>query len=90
MDLKGEPWEPLAALTAITVEDFESFYATKVEIVDGYHRYGAIVIFQNNPRALLAPELDIDWEAMALLYPNWIKVDRHKKVICAVPDERSM
>ena len=89
MKAEGEDWDSMVAASGVTSEDFRAFYFIKVEIIDGYHRYGAVQIIKNNPHALLVPELDIDWAAMADIYPTWIKIDRNKKVIFSErPDPR--
>jgi hypothetical protein len=53
----------MVAASGVTAEDFNDFFSTKVELIDGYHRYGAVQIIKNNPHALLVPGLDIDWVA---------------------------
>ena len=89
MDPNGDPLEAVGLHFGVTENDFVAFYESFVFILDGYHRFGAVNLFLTNPRALLAPELDIDWESMALLYPDWIKLDRLKKVTFAdQPDEK--
>ena len=89
MDSNGDPCEAVGLHFGVSETDFVAFYESFVFILDGYHRFGAVNLFLTNPRALLAPELDIDWESMALLYPDWSKLDRLKKVtFAAKPDEK--
>ena len=88
-DGANDEWEATAKQFGVEEEIFEAFFKIKVEIVDGYHRIGTVEIILRNPRALLHPELNIDWPALSQVYPSWIKVDRNKKVtFAATPDPR--
>ena len=44
----------------------------QVDLVDGYHRTGAIDILKNRPHLLLNPDLEIDWEIIESMYPKWV------------------
>lgn len=48
----------------------------RVEIIDGYHRFGALMMLINNPYELVEKSMDVDWAAAALRYPEWVKLDR--------------
>ena len=63
-------------LCKVTLEDLEEAKECKLEIIDGYHRYGALMIIRHNPQHLLTRDIGIDWAQMAAMYPSWIRMDR--------------
>jgi hypothetical protein len=60
----------------VTEHDLEEAKGCQLEIIDGYHRYGALMIIRHNPQLLLKRDIGIDWRQMAAIYPTWITVDR--------------
>jgi hypothetical protein len=60
----------------VTEKDLEEAMECQLEIIDGYHRFGALMIIRNNPQLLLSRDIGIDWHQMAKLYPTWITIDR--------------
>lgn len=61
----------------VTAEQLNGVVHLVVEIVDGYHRYGALMLLLNSPYELVERNMDVDWEAVALRYPDWVKLDRY-------------
>ena len=64
-------------LCKVTKQDLEEAMGCKFEIIDGYHRYGALKLIRCNPERLLTRDIGIDWHQMAEMYPTWIKIDRY-------------
>jgi hypothetical protein len=60
----------------ITNEQENDLANLQVEIVDGYHRFGALMLLSNNPYELVERKMDVDWAAVSLRYPDWAKADR--------------
>jgi hypothetical protein len=60
----------------VTLQDLEEAKGCQLEIIDGYHRYGALMIIRHNPQLLLKRDIGIDWKQLSKLYPSWISVDR--------------
>ena len=67
----GVDWSPeMFGITAADVAEVEN--NLQVDLVDGYHRTGAIDILKNRPHLLLNPDLEIDWEIIESMYPKWV------------------
>lgn len=66
----------LYTLFGTTAEEVAQAHSLTVEILDGYHRYGALMVLLNSPNDLLASHLQIDWESVARRFPDWVKIDR--------------
>lgn len=64
-------------LCKVTVQDLEESKKCQVEIIDGYHRYGALMLIRQSPERLLSKEIAINWKEMAAIYPSWITMDRY-------------
>jgi hypothetical protein len=60
----------------ISETDLEDAKECQLEIIDGYHRYGALNIIRYSPQQLLTRDIGIDWRNMAAMYPSWITLDR--------------
>lgn len=60
----------------VSEKDLEEARECRLEIIDGYHRYGALMIIRHNPERLLTKDIGIDWKQMAERYPTWITMDR--------------
>jgi hypothetical protein len=62
----------------VTNEDVEALHENlTLEIMDGYHREGAISLLRDGPEQLANSNIDVDWASAAFRYPDWIKVDRY-------------
>ena len=66
----------LMELVGTNVDEISDLKALVLDIIDGYHRYGALILLRTNPAALLASDLLLDWDLLVVRYPSWIKMDR--------------
>lgn len=77
LERNGHDTSNLLNFLGTSEEAIEDLRFLVVELIDGYHRYGALVLLRDQPHLLLNPDLHIDWKLLAGLYPSWIKLDRY-------------
>ena len=76
LERNGVDTSNLLAMFGLTGEEVQDIKLLIVDIIDGYHRFGALMLIRKNPALLLNADLQIDWEILAVRYPTWIKIDR--------------
>lgn len=70
------------AAFGVNNEDVDSLFdKLRLEIMDGYHREGGVIILRDCPEELATSNIEVDWASAALRYPDWIKVDRYGVLI---------
>jgi hypothetical protein len=76
LERNGHDTSNLLNYLGTSAEAIEDLRNLVVELIDGYHRFGALQLLRDHPELLLNPDLNIDWKLLAGLYPSWIKLDR--------------
>ena len=62
LERNGHDTSNLLNFLGTSEEAIEDLRFLVVELIDGYHRYGALVLLRDQPHLPLNPDLHIDWK----------------------------